>query len=1015
MERNDPERFLLRAKNNLIMKQRFYAQPLRKRASRRLWSIVLLLAGLLLGGQQGYAVGRDKTPEEYEKSVEELFSREEWDEGMETLKEGLKLYPESSELNALAGKFYFRVQDYDNARYFLIRAVKDAPDNVTAKSLLVTVEEQTGNYSSAICYVNELLEISPYWPGLWKRKIGLFRKLGNDVEADRLLRRLFQIYPNDSLVRKDYLSRLEENYLRERKTGHRAEAVKNLQELLDHDRSNETYYLDLTNLLLQEGDPEASLNTVSEGVQVFPGSEALIAKRAEILAGLNRYPEALAFLDERIAARGSAGELQRVRDAIVSEYARAQRDADPYRLYGKLYDRGQDPEALEYLINEALRSGRNEDAKRYIAEARRLRGDTPELRYKEYDLYKRAGSPRAAVLLERLYEADPGNRDIAEELCTVKYTHAERLFQDGSYAEAVEQLAFVAEHSPDPELRIAALKKSHSTLLLLKRPAEAKRILDRMRELLGREEYVIRAAETEVVDGKPGIALEVLYGYLYENGSPRSESLARGAYEEIATPYIKSLLENGDLRGACRESRRAVACCPDSEALLLYAVASHEQAGDKVAADGYIHDGLQRFPGHPLFTAKRAASLYADGKYREAVSLLQPRVDSLRGNRELVAALSANSEALARERIRARDFDGALSGIDSALGYDPQNRNLLLVKGIVYEKRERYDSAYLYQSRFRPDAAEARAFGRHLTGLQFRGMKNELSLGMLCGGYLNGRTFAPITEITYAYTSPRNRFFVTPSYTARERDVDTENEELSTAGGQGVRIVVGWEHRFARLWHMSLAAGWANAFFPTLSGEASIARDLGREWTIGLNLGYRALDRDQIDFRWVEAADETTGEIQGNWIAENYEQIEEQLFNAGVSASKSFENLVLTLKGDAFVMGGQFYANSSAQLKYLPGDDGISFIRGTIGIGNAPELDVIDRALPGCFNRINFSAGIGAGYLVGKHMLIGVDVSCSTLYTQDAIRTGSFDDYTEDILTEYKNTLNASMYVTFRF
>lgn len=48
-------------------------------------------------------------------------------------------------------------------------------------------------------------------------------------------------------------------------------------------------------------------------------------------------------------------------------------------------------------------------------------------------------------------------------------------------------------------------------------------------------------------------------------------------------------------------------------------------------------------------------------------------------------------------------------------------------------------------------------------------------------------------------------------------------------------------------------------------------------------------------------------------------------------------------------------------------------------------------------------------------MLIGLDLTCSTLYTQDGIRTGSYDDFTEDIRTEYKNTLNANVYVTFRF
>ena len=134
-----------------------------------------------------------QTPDYYASHARSLFERGKWAEGKQYVDEGLKYYPETNDLNELNGCYYFHQKDYDNARYFLIVAVRDNPQNVRAKQMLVNVEEQTGNYSSAICYVNELLEINPYWQGLWRKKIGLFRLQGNDVEADRLLKRLHQI------------------------------------------------------------------------------------------------------------------------------------------------------------------------------------------------------------------------------------------------------------------------------------------------------------------------------------------------------------------------------------------------------------------------------------------------------------------------------------------------------------------------------------------------------------------------------------------------------------------------------------------------------------------------------------------------------------------------------------------------------------------------------------------------------------------------------------------------------
>ena len=229
----------------------------------RCFAGVLLLLLLVSAGGECRAFGTPKTDEEYRQSVRELFAADKWGDGMVILEEGLKRYPESSELNELAGSYYYNLKNYDNARYYLVRAVKNAPDNVTAKSLLINVEEQTGNYSSAICYVNELLEVTPYWPGLWKRKIGLYRLQGDDAEADRLLKRLYDIYPNDTAVRRDYVSRLEENYLRQRKAGQKQEAIDNLQKLLEMSPRTEVYYLDLANLLLQLGDPEAALRVVA--------------------------------------------------------------------------------------------------------------------------------------------------------------------------------------------------------------------------------------------------------------------------------------------------------------------------------------------------------------------------------------------------------------------------------------------------------------------------------------------------------------------------------------------------------------------------------------------------------------------------------------------------------------------------------------------------------------------------------------------------------------------------------
>ena len=57
-------------------------------------------------------------------------------------------------------KYWFHEKNYDKSRYHLVKAIDDNYNNVNAKHLLVDVEDITENYSSAICYVNELLEVN---------------------------------------------------------------------------------------------------------------------------------------------------------------------------------------------------------------------------------------------------------------------------------------------------------------------------------------------------------------------------------------------------------------------------------------------------------------------------------------------------------------------------------------------------------------------------------------------------------------------------------------------------------------------------------------------------------------------------------------------------------------------------------------------------------------------------------------------------------------------------------------
>ena len=110
----------------------------------------------------------------YAKQIKDLFDQSNWDAGKNILDEGIEKYPKESDLRMLAGKYYEHLKQHDKARYELNKALEYNPNNVSAKEILVNVETESGRYSSAICYINELLEITPYKPSLWQKKIQLY-------------------------------------------------------------------------------------------------------------------------------------------------------------------------------------------------------------------------------------------------------------------------------------------------------------------------------------------------------------------------------------------------------------------------------------------------------------------------------------------------------------------------------------------------------------------------------------------------------------------------------------------------------------------------------------------------------------------------------------------------------------------------------------------------------------------------------------------------------------------------
>ena len=859
-------------------------------------------------------------PEDYAKIVQEHFANEEWEEGKTLLEEGLGRYPKVSDLQWLMGKYWHHKKDYDQARYHLIKAIEDNYNNVNAKQLLVDVEENTQNYSSAICYVNELLEVNPYWRGLWRRKIDLYRKQGNDVEADRLLKRINQIYPNDTILRKDYIYSMELGYQHMKKGGNRKEAINTLTELIKAAPGNEQYYLDIINLQLQEGNQEAALGWASNGLSEIPGSYSLISKKVGILGELARYPEALVFMRDQMRKNNSAA-LRQLYNHILLEAAQAERQRDPYVLYGIVYDNGKNnKEALDYLLNTSVTRGYSDDAFYYLREAKKKYGDTDKgILYKEYLLYRKMNEKdRAFSTLNKLYELYPDDYDILLAICEQHMEKAERLIELGLHAEALPHTQFIIQKQVDSEITGIAWERALGCYISMKKYNEALAALDTLTTRYPEYENGIwkRAFILDKMD-KTAEALDIYLSAIEHSDEDMRMFYVIG-YEELAIPYIKKCMEAGNTQRAHDTACKLVQLNPSSDLGLRYAINTSALLKQYDKFQQYTEQGLQYYPNEPFYKTKLATIYDRDKQYDLSIGLLHPIVQKYPDNKEVIGAFSQSSEYRALQLSKSRKAVEAIAVLDTAIQFDSQNKSLKYTKGLVYENNKQADSAYYYQKYYEPSLMEYKSFQRHLNGLKSQMLKNEIALIYLRARYGEEDIITSVASLEYTRKARKNTYTGRINYAGRSGSANKDmTAEEQTPGGVGIQIQGEWTHRFSSTVSGMANVAYATQYFPQIAANIAVTKYFKNDWELDIQAGYRRTTAFKKSFRFNEnALNEETGH-NGIWEFDSWEKSRTNLFSAGAGVAKTIDKVWLNTKLDLYLLNSDIYYNAQIGAKYF--------------------------------------------------------------------------------------------------
>lgn len=886
----------------------------------------VFIQDVLFAQRAGTTVDRN----EEAAAVNRLYEQGKWQQGKDMAEDKLKKSPRDSDMRMLVGKYYLHHQQYDKARYELVKSLEYAPANVDAKHMLVTVESETDRYSSAICYINELLEVNPYWKGLWRKKIELYRIMGNHVEADRLLKRISQIYPEDNELKNDVAYSMEQRAVAVKNTGKVNETIEIGKRIVDERPERPEAYITLIDNFIKAGDYNNALVYSERGLNQLPGNTVFVQKKIAVLEHQQRYSEILAFLEEQMK-NGQNPSFRSQYNYFLLEAARNAKNSDPATLYGKIFQTSPgNKEAFDVVFNHLVAEQQYEEALVVLNRHRASTGSSKELDMKELTVYRRMDNKgKVAVLTHEYFEKYPNDVDLQDSYVQVALQRAKDNMEDGKIEEAITNWRDAVQYG-DAEAVGIAQRGLYNAYVVGDRYQEAIMILDEM--LLDEPEnsnLLVKKADIYYKQGRYQYALTI-YEQVITAADPQDRDRHIAGYQEFVMPVVKELKMQYKLEEARDYTKRWLAVEPFNQQALLYMIDLCNQLQDHEGMLAFAKIAEERHFDDMGFKIKLAQAInYTPEKLSESWELLHAQLKFNPYHQPLANTFSATTEEYATVLLKEKNHQDALGIINTALIFDRKNKGLKYMKGIAYEGLKQYDSAYHYQQYYEPSLLEYEEFRQHLYYLNQRSFANNIGIYHLRARFGDDYSITSISTVEYSRLLKDGAYVGRINYAGREE-------------GKGIQGQVEWE----KLWTDRLTSradmAISNKYFAQFMLNGALMYQWKPAWEIEGGLGYRRFFTKQ------------------------------NLFNLNLGAGKEIDDFKLSARWSNFLFDENTYLYSlSAKAQYFMSTPK-NYIMAVGSIGNSPDIDLLNYRLYDSFNVFNAMVGAGVGRSFTKNVHAGV-------------------------------------------
>ena len=605
--------------------------------------------------------------------------------------------PNNLDIHLLLGRAFALAGKIDSARYELNHVIEKNPKYRDAYVYLVNLEATACNYLQALEYADIGLKYFPNDRDLLLKKLDIYEKEGDWMEANKLADYLYERFATDAYIRSVYL---EFKLTLARQYSHRGyiEIAKRAYEsVLEQDPMNKEALQAIFALDVRSGNYESSLAYTNRALQATPNSYEFLMKKISILDAMSRYVEAIEVVEKLSKLYPTNNDVRKLNIYIRMEAGRFFMNTDPYLQFEAVLDK--DPgnvDALNYVINLAYSRGLLIDALSWInIGLKHNPGDRELMRKKMSVLESMKNYGAASVIAERLYKDNPTQAS-KETFIDLKLQSSKQYMNDMEFDTAAKSLKTVLfyDHS-----NMTAINYLVSCYMQEKRYDDAIRTLDEALEHRPNDEQLLFKKASILEASQHYADAAAISGQLLQRYPDNRQYLVSLVEQSLAAG--RQSMQYDDYYNTIKVLKNVLDKQPDNVDALNYMINIQTALKQYNAALLYVDQALQYYPESTDFLFKKSLVLAEAKKFQAAYTISGELYTNYPYNVRFKGAFVDQLVGSGKQYMNNGNPDSALVEFNKALEVSPTDTLPLFYTIGLLNDRKKYDSALVLIDRGR--------------------------------------------------------------------------------------------------------------------------------------------------------------------------------------------------------------------------------------------------------------------------------------------------------------------------